>query len=124
MLHGHGIFGPMSKFKKNKKIKDTAGHGFWACLTITHVRHGGHDRSKTKKKKKKRRKSQDFDIWTTPHRLSCLINGMRDRREGEKGNTLGKGEQYKGKVLAFYDWAIKAAIEVYHSRSLLIPINK
>ena len=83
-----------------------------------------HKKKKKKKKKKKRRKSQDFDIWTTPHRLSCLINGMRDRREGEKGNTPGKGEQYKGKVLAFYDWAIKAAIEVYHSRSLLIPINK
>ena len=85
MLHEHGIFNPMSKFKKNKnKIKDITGHGFWACLTITCVRHGGHDRSKTqkkkKKKKKKRRKSQDFDIWTTPHSLSCLINGMRDRR--------------------------------------------
>ena len=59
MLHEHGIFNPMSKFKKNKnKIKDITGHGFWACLTITCVRHGGHDRSKTQKKKKRKKKKE------------------------------------------------------------------
>ena len=49
---------------------------------------------------------------------------MGDRREGEKGNTSGKGEQYKGKVLVFYSWAAKAAFEVYHSKTLVNPINK
>ena len=41
-----------------------------------------------------------------------------------KGNTLGKGEQYKGKVLVFYGWAVKAAFKVYHNRTSVVPTNK
>ena len=49
---------------------------------------------------------------------------MRNRREGEKGNTSRKGKQYIGKVMVFYGWVVKATFEVYNSRTLVIRTNK
>ena len=81
MLHGHGIFGPMSKFKKNKKLKTPLDTDFGHVLPLlmsntvgttnlkqNKTKQTNKQKKQKQKKKEKKRKAQDFDIWTTPPR--------------------------------------------------------